>query len=60
MLLEKYEDFLELSVQQFVIQSSQISLRQIKCGVWKTKQMLLVAKSVRHFLYQTNVIQVQV
>ena len=60
MLLEKYEDFLELSVQQFIIQSSQISLGQIKCGVRKTKQMLLVAKSVRYFLYQTKVIQVQV
>ena len=60
MTLEKYEDFLELSVQQFVIQSSQISLGQIMCGDWRTKQMLLVAKSVRYFLYQTKVMQVQV
>ena len=60
MTLEKYEDFLELSVQQFVIQSSQISLGQLMCSVWRTKQMLLVAKSVRYFLYQTKVMQVQV
>ena len=58
MLLEKYEDFLELSVHRFLIQSSQISLGHIMCGVWKTKQMLLVAKSVRYFLYQTKVMQV--
>ena len=37
MPLETYEDFLELSVKQFVIQSSPISLGQIMCGVWKTK-----------------------
>ena len=37
MALEKYEDFLELSVKQFVIQSNPISLGQIMCGVWKTK-----------------------
>ena len=37
MPLENYEDFLELSVKQFVIQSSPISLGQIMCGVWKTK-----------------------
>ena len=35
MPLEKYEDFLELSVKQFVIQSNPISLGQIMCGVWK-------------------------
>ena len=37
MPLEKYEDFLELSVQEFVIQSSSISQGQVMCGVWKTK-----------------------
>ena len=37
MPLEKYEDFLELSIKQFVIQSSPISLDQIMCDVWKTK-----------------------
>ena len=37
MSLENYEDFPELSVKQFVIQSSPISLGQIMCGVWKTK-----------------------
>ena len=36
MPLEKYEDFLELSVKQFVIQSNITSLGQM-CGVWKTK-----------------------
>ena len=35
MSLEKYEGFLELSVEQFVIQSSPISLGQIMWGVWK-------------------------
>ena len=38
MPLEKYEDFPDLSVKQLVIQSSPISLGQIMCGVWKTKQ----------------------
>ena len=37
MRLEKYEDFLELSVKQFVIQTNPISLGQTMCGVWKTK-----------------------
>ena len=32
MSLEKYEDFLELSVKQIVILSHPISLGQIKCG----------------------------
>ena len=32
MALEKYEDFLELSVKQFEIQSNPISLGQIMCG----------------------------
>ena len=31
--LQKYEDFVELSVKQFVTQSSLISLGQIICGV---------------------------
>ena len=35
--LENYEDFFELSVKQFVIQSSSISLGQVMCGVWKSK-----------------------
>ena len=35
--LEKYEDFPELSIKQFVIKSSPVSLGQIMCGVWKTK-----------------------
>ena len=37
MPLEKYQDFLELSFNQFVIQSNPISLGQIMCGVWETK-----------------------
>ena len=37
MPLEKYEDFLELSVKQFVIQWGRISLGQIMCSAWKTK-----------------------
>ena len=37
MPLEKYEDFLESSVKQFLIQSNPISLCPIMCGVWKTK-----------------------
>ena len=36
MPLENYDNFLELSVEQFVIQSSAISLGQM-CGIWKTK-----------------------
>ena len=32
MPLEKYEDFLELYIKQFVIQSSAISVGQIMCG----------------------------
>ena len=35
MPLEKCEDFLGLSVKQFVVQSNPISLSQIMCGVWK-------------------------
>ena len=37
MPLEKYEDFLELSVKQFVMQSSPVSLGQIMFWVWKAK-----------------------
>ena len=37
MSLEKYEDFLELSVKQFVMQSSPSSLGQVMWGVWKMK-----------------------
>ena len=38
MPLVKYEDFFELSVKQFVIHPSPISLGQVWCDVWKTKQ----------------------
>ena len=37
MPLEKYEDYFELSVKQFVIQPSSISLGQITCGLYKIK-----------------------
>ena len=37
MSLVKYEDFLELPVEEFVKQSSRIFLGRIMCGVWKTK-----------------------
>ena len=37
MPLEKYEDFLELSVRQFVIQPSPVSLGHIMFGLCKTK-----------------------
>ena len=37
MSLEKYEDLLELSVKQFVMQSSPSCLGQIMWGVWKNK-----------------------
>ena len=37
MSLEKYEDLLELSVKQFVMQSSLSFLGQIMWGVWKIK-----------------------
>ena len=37
MLLEKYEDFPELSAKQFVIQSSHIFLGHIMCGLCKAK-----------------------
>ena len=36
--LEKYEDFLELSIKQLVMQASPIALDQMTCGVWKTKR----------------------
>ena len=44
MPLEKYEDFLELSVKQFVIQSNPISLGQIMCGVWKPNITVVSSK----------------
>ena len=60
MPLEKYEDFLELSLKQLVIQLSPISLSQV-CGVRKDQTlMLLVAKLAKYFSYRTRVMQVQV
>ena len=35
--LEKYEDFLELTGKQYIMQSSPISLGHIMCGLCKTK-----------------------
>ena len=40
MPLEKYEDFLEWYIKQFVIQSSAISVGQIMCGEWKTNLLM--------------------
>ena len=37
MPLEKYEDFLELTTKELVMQSRPLSLGQLMCGVWKTK-----------------------
>ena len=37
MSLEKYEDFLESSIKQFVMQLNPASLGQIMCDVLKTK-----------------------
>ena len=37
MSLGKYEDFIELSIKQFVIQLSPIYLGQIICVVWEIK-----------------------
>ena len=48
MSLGKYEDFLELSIKQFIIQSSPISLGKIMCCV-KNQTMLLVVKSAGYF-----------
>ena len=47
----KYEDFLELSIKQYLIQSSPISNigQIIMCCVKKQKLMLLVAKLARYF-----------
>ena len=60
-ILEKYQDFLELSLKQFVKQSSSITPGQIRCGVLKNQLlMLLVAKSASYFSYQNRVMQVQI
>ena len=47
MSLGKYEDFHELSIKQFAIQSSPISLGQMCCV--KNQTMLLVVKLARYF-----------
>ena len=55
MLLEKYENLLELSVKQLVIQSSlasSISLGQTMCGVWKTKMFMLFVEKLGIFRVQ--------
>ena len=52
MLLEKYENLLELSVEQLVIQSSlasSIALGQSMCGVWKTKMLMLFVAKLSFF-----------
>ena len=56
MPLEKYEDCLEISVKQSLIQSSPTCLGQM-FGVWKTNQTLtlLVENLARYFWHQTRV-----
>ena len=44
MPLEKYEDFLELSFKQFVIQSNPISLGQTMWGIWKSNITVVSSK----------------
>ena len=39
MPLENYEDSLELSVKQFVIKSSPVSLVHMVCGLYRTRVM---------------------
>ena len=61
MLLEKYKNLLESSVQRLVIQSSlasSISLFQTMFGVWKTNVNVVCSK-IRYFSYLVRVIQVQ-
>ena len=59
MLLEKYEDFLELTVKQFVIQTKSNFPRWDDVWCMKNRTLiLLVAKLARYFSYQTRVLQV--
>ena len=52
----KYEDFLELSIKQFVIQSSPISFGQtMMYCVTNQKLMLLVAKLARYFCIEEEI-----
>ena len=44
MLLEKYDEFLELSFKQFIIQSNPISLGQTMCGIWKPSITVVSSK----------------
>ena len=58
MLLEKYENLLELSVEQLVIQSSlasSIALGQSMCGVWKTKMLMLFVVKLSFFYIQQDI-----
>ena len=58
MLLEKYENLLELSVEQLVIQSSLaslIALGQSMCGVWKTKMLMLFVAKLSFFYIQQDI-----
>ena len=58
MLLEKYENLLELSVEQLVIQSSlasSIALGKSMCGVWKTKMLMLFVAKMSFFYIQQDI-----
>ena len=59
MLLEKYENLLELSVKWLIVQSSfasSISLGQTMFGVWKANAA--VCSNVRYISYPIRVMQV--
>ena len=54
-LLENYENSLELSVKRLVIQSSlasSVSLGQTMCGMWKTKMLMLLVAKLGIFCFQ--------
>ena len=53
MPLEKYEDFLEWSLKQFVVQLNSISLGQIMCGVWKPN-ITVVSSNVSQVFFVPN------
>ena len=55
MLLENYENLLELPVKELVVQSSLaslISLGQTMCGVWKAKMLMLFLAKLGIFRIQ--------
>ena len=60
MLLEKYENLLELSDKQSVIQSSSassISLGQTVCGMWKIIMLMMFVAKLAIFRIQLELTQ---